>query len=59
MKLSKPNVVVRYCSYCKKETSHTVADNTYNKEGTGGSLVCQRCSSSRLDTIQGFDAALM
>lgn len=48
-----------YCAYCKAITPHRVEDATVNREGTGGDLVCTRCGSQRLSTIQGFDASLM
>lgn len=47
-----------YCEYCKKVQPHRIVDNTH-VNGTGGILICTECGSSRLDTIQGFDAALM
>lgn len=50
---------VTYCAYCKARTPHQVKDATVNREGTGGSLVCKKCGSARLGTIQGFDASLM
>lgn len=48
-----------YCAYCKKTTPHEIKDKTVNSEGTGGDLKCTVCGSSRLGTIQGFNAALM
>jgi transcription elongation factor Elf1 len=57
--MMKDKEVLKYCAYCKAQTPHQVVDATTNKEGTGGSLVCKKCGSSRLGTIQGFDAALM
>lgn len=47
-----------YCEYCKEIKPHRIVNNTY-VNGTGGHLICTECGSSRLDTIQGFDAALM
>jgi hypothetical protein len=47
-----------YCGYCKRVTPHKVW-STPNQEGTGGKLTCAKCGSARIDTIQGFDAALM
>ena len=47
-----------YCAYCKRVTPHKVWSHP-NKEGTGGKLTCAQCGSARMDTIQGFDAALM
>ncbi|MFW6125520.1 MAG: hypothetical protein ACOC58_00280 [Chloroflexota bacterium] len=47
-----------YCAYCKRQTDHKV-QSLPNREGTGGKLVCTRCGSTRMATIQGFDAALM
>ena len=47
-----------YCAYCKRVTPHE-APSAPNKEGTGGKLICKRCGSARIETIQGFDAALM
>jgi hypothetical protein len=51
-------VKLAYCRYCKKQTQHEIR-SLPNKEGTGGNLVCTRCGSQRMDSIQGFDAALM
>lgn len=51
--------VEKYCNYCKAMTPHRVKDTYVNREGTGGDLVCVKCGSARLGTIQGFDAALM
>ena len=53
-----PPQKLAYCSYCKRRTPHEIWDKN-NKEGTGGKLVCARCKSTRMDKIQGFDAALM
>lgn len=47
-----------FCSYCGKYTEHEVRSEP-NDEGTGGDLRCTSCRSSRLDTIQGFNANLM
>lgn len=47
-----------YCAYCKKVTPHKIW-SLPNKEGTGGKLTCAQCGSARMDTIQGFNAALM
>ena len=47
-----------YCAYCKKQADHKVL-SLPNREGTGGKLVCIKCGSARIDTIQGFNAALM
>lgn len=45
---------VTYCGHCKDRTAHEII------KGEGGqSLNCVRCGCDRLDTIQGFDAALM
>jgi hypothetical protein len=56
-------LVITYCNYCKKQTPHKLQEKPgspiYNKEGTGGSLVCTKCGSQRLHLIQGFDANLM
>ena len=47
-------LVIAYCNYCKKQTPHKLQEKpgspTYNKEGTGGSLVCTKCGSQRLRT---------
>ncbi len=48
-----------YCSCCKKNTKHLIRSMEKNQEGTGGDLVCTVCQSTRLDTIQGMNAALM
>ncbi len=48
-----------HCAYCKDITMHDIVDPTKNAEGTGGDLRCHKCGSSRIDTIQGFDADLM
>jgi len=58
------NLINKYCAYCRRQTLHEInacpdGGPQYNKEGTGGNLSCTECGSSRLDTIQGFDAALM
>jgi len=55
----KPQIRMTYCAYCRAVTPHVVKDATTNQEGTGGDLVCTRCGSQRLGTIQGFDASLM
>jgi hypothetical protein len=48
-----------YCSCCKKNTIHEIENMDKNEEGTGGKLICSKCGSCRMDTIQGFNAALM
>lgn len=48
-----------YCDCCKKNTIHEIRSMDKNKEGTGGDLICTKCGSQRLDTIQGFNACLM
>ena len=54
----QPLLKKAYCAYCKRQTDHKVL-SLPNREGTGGKLVCTKCGSARMDTIQGFDAALM
>ena len=54
----EPLLKKAYCSDCKRQTDHKVLSQP-NREGTGGKLVCIKCESARMDTIQGFDAALM
>lgn len=49
----------KYCTYCKRETEHVYRSREYSKDGTGGDLLCLICGSTRLDTIQGFNAVLM
>ena len=48
-----------YCMCCKKNTIHEIRSMDKNLEGTGGVLICTICGSQRMDTIQGFNAALM
>lgn len=48
-----------YCKLCKANTTHKIVDSSKNDNETGGKLICQECGSSRLDKIQGFNAALM
>jgi ribosomal protein L44E len=56
-------LIIAFCNYCKKQTPHklqqTPGSPTYNKEGTGGSLICTQCGSHRIHQIQGFNANLM
>ncbi len=60
-KLKGRNVTpeIKYCSYCKKQTLHEVTNSQTDGKGTGRSLRCVICGSSRLGEIQGFDASLM
>ncbi len=55
----KPITKLKYCDYCRKQTPHKVVDSRTDGHGTGEDLRCTKCGSSRLGTIQGFDAALM
>jgi ribosomal protein L44E len=54
----QPSSKRAYCSYCRRQTDHKIL-SLPNREGTGGKLVCTKCGSTRVDTIQDFDAALM
>jgi transposase-like protein len=58
-KEQKKSVVRAYCNYCKAYTDHEVVNAYVNKEGTGTDSRCMKCGSSRLGTIQGFNANLM
>lgn len=57
--MEKDKTEFKYCGYCKVQTLHKVANAKTDGKGTGRTLICCVCGSSRLGEIQGFDAALM
>ena len=59
MQPDRKPVKVTYCAYCRKRTEHTIEGSQTDGHGTGGELMCSKCGSVRLGTIQGIDASLM